>query len=222
MARYHAGHLQEEPARDVSRNKPVGWKRMLGSLVLRAMGFRIEGRLPACPKFVMIGAPHTSNWDFVLTLACKWALGVHASYLGKASLFRGLLGRLFLATGGIPVERSSPQDMVAQVVRRFDESERLILAVAPEGTRSRRERWKSGFYHIALGAGVPVVCGGFDFARRRVVLSDPVSLTGDVRADMDRIRRFYAPLRGRHPHVTTPPLLRAEAEATPEPVAATR
>src|SRR6185503_1076937 len=126
--------------------------RALGRWVLAAMGWRVEGDIPNIPKLVIIAAPHTSNWDFVVGIAAKSALGLRVTFLGKDSLFRFPLGVLMRAWGGIPVDRGESHDVVSDIVAEFARRDRLVLALAPEGTRKRVDRWRTGFYHIAHGA----------------------------------------------------------------------
>lgn len=172
--------------------------RRLGAAVLRLLGWRIEGRLPDLPRFVAVGAPHTSNWDFVVVMASIFALGIDARWLAKHTLFRPPFGGLLRWLGGIPVDRGVSSGVVAQSVAAFRSQPRLILCVAPEGTRSGGREWKTGFYHIALGAGVPLVPCSLDFGRRVVGLGPPLTPTGDQDADVAALRAFYQGVRGRH------------------------
>lgn len=183
----------------------TGWfARGLGRVYLKLFGWRVEGRLPPDAKVVVIAAPHTSNWDLPFMLAVAYVLGATPAWLGKRELFSWPFGWLMRFLGGIPVDRRARHNVVQQAVERFAAVERLFLVVPPSGTRSRATHWKSGFYHIAAGAGVPIVCAFLDY-RRRVGGIGPVLMpSGDVRADMDVIRRFYAPIVGRHPSRTTP------------------
>lgn len=137
--------------------------RWFGRAWLRLFGWTLES--PELPRrLVFIAAPHTSNWDVPFMMATAWALGVRIRWLGKHTLFAPPFGWLFRALGGIPVDRRSPQNLVAEIARRFGESEELILGLSPEGTRDRTEHWRSGFYYIAVTAGVPIGLG-FDSAR---------------------------------------------------------
>jgi 1-acyl-sn-glycerol-3-phosphate acyltransferase len=185
-------------------------RRGIGRAVLGAAGWRLDGerRMPA--RFVFIAAPHTSNWDFVLMMATAFALGVRIRWLGKHTLFRGPLGWLLTRLGGIPVDRRTPARLVDALVERFRGADELRLAIPPEGTRHRVERWRSGFYHIALAAGVPIGLGFLDYATRRAGVGLFVQPTGDVGADMDRIRAFYCDIRGRRPDWQCEPRLREE------------
>ncbi|OYV71539.1 MAG: acyltransferase, partial [Deltaproteobacteria bacterium 21-66-5] len=134
--------------------------------MLAMLGWRVQGNLPDVGRAVIIVAPHTSNWDFVIGIAAKLGMGLQASWLGKHTLFRGPADRFMRRLGGIPVDRSRPQDAVAQAVAGFAASERMVLGLAPEGTRKAVPRWRSGYYHIAQGAGVPIVPVALDWPSR--------------------------------------------------------
>ena len=182
-------------------------------LCLKLVGWTLVGRLPASPKFVFIAAPHTSNWDLLLMLVTAWALEARIHWLGKHTLFVGPFGWLLRALGGLPVDRRAPGGMVGQVVAEFARRNALRLAVSPEGTRGHRDHWKSGFYHIARQARVPLVTGFLDYSTRRCGLGPPIELTGDVAVDMAAIRAFYGPLKGKYPGLQGPVRLREESEA---------
>jgi 1-acyl-sn-glycerol-3-phosphate acyltransferase len=184
--------------------------RLAGAAYLRTNGWRIEGPPPDVDKAVLIAAPHTSNWDLPYMLATASVLGVRLSWLGKRDLFRGPMGPVFRRLGGLPVDRGAPQNLVRQAVEWFAGTPRLLLAIAPSGTRSRVAHWKSGFYHIARGAGVPVLCTFLDYGRKVAGVGPAIMPTGDVRADMDRIRAFYEGIAGRYPSLATPVRLREE------------
>ena len=158
--------------------------RWLARLILRLGGWRAVGGMPDLPKCVVVVYPHTSNWDFV------W---------------------LMRALGGIPVDRRASHDMVEQMAAQFAARERLVLALAPEGTRGHVEEWKSGFYHIARAADVPVLLAYADYPTRTGGLGPSIHLTDDVRADMDRIRAFYADKRGKFPELMGRIRLKEEA-----------
>jgi 1-acyl-sn-glycerol-3-phosphate acyltransferase len=188
--------------------------RLIGRFYLRACGWRVEGTLPACRRAVVVAAPHTSNWDLPFMLAVAYALGVQPSWLGKRELFRWPLGWVFRRLGGVPVDRSARRGLVGEAVARLAEAERLFLVIPPSGTRARATHWKSGFYHVARGAGVPIVCAYLDYHERVGGIGLVLRPSGSVRADMDRIRAFYAPKRGKYPAQTTPVrLLEEETEA---------
>lgn len=167
--------------------------------LLKVFGWRKEGQIPDVPKFVVISAPHTSNWDLVLGLVLAFAFRVKVCWMGKDSLFRGPLSAMFKWLGGIPVDRSRSTGMVAQAIRAFHESERMVMIIAPEGTRSPTLHWRSGFYHIARGAGVPIALGFLDYRRKAAGIGPLIIPTGNIDADMRDIRAFYAGITPRHP-----------------------
>jgi 1-acyl-sn-glycerol-3-phosphate acyltransferase len=175
----------------------------LGRLWMRIFGWTVEGEIPQGGKAVLIAAPHTSNWDFPFMLAAAFVLRVKLSWMGKDSLFKRPFGWLFRRLGGIPINRSAVHGIVEQMSLRFNQTRALIIAVAPSGTRSRRNHWKSGFYWIAAQAQVPIVCGYLDYHLKRAGLGPSVLPTYDLSADMDRIRAFYQNIRGRNPELET-------------------
>lgn len=175
------------------------WMQRLGAFILRLMGWRLAANLPPTRKFIAIGAFHTSNWDFVLALPAMMALGLRPRWIGKKELFRGPLGPIMRFLGGIPVDRSVRTGFVAQMVHQFQTRDAFVVLIAPEGTRKKTDHWKSGFYHIALQAGVPIALGFIDHATRTVGVGDYFTPTGDVEADWERIRAFYADKQGRYP-----------------------
>lgn len=162
---------------------------------------------------VLVGAPHTSNWDFVLMLAIAWRLGIEVRWLGKKSLFHGWRGPLMHALGGIPVDRTDPSRVVGDVVARVQDGEVFGLVVTPDGTRKGHTHWKSGFYRIARETGMAVTLGYVDRTTMTTGLGPTIELTGDVRADMDVIRAFYADKAGLRPEHRIEPRLREEQRA---------
>ena len=171
-------------------NPLIEW---VGRTALKLMGWRIEGELPRLDKFVAIGAHHTSNWDFVIFIALKFVLRLNARWFGKHSIFRWPFGGLMRSWGGIPIQRHLSLNMVEQAIQGFRDNREFILVLSPEGTRRKVERWKMGFYHIAQGAGVPIVPGALDFANRRVVIGAPFQPTGDAEADLRALLAFFRP-----------------------------
>jgi 1-acyl-sn-glycerol-3-phosphate acyltransferase len=163
---------------------------------MRVLGWRVDGEFPNRAKMVLIAAPHSSNWDFVVGLAVKTALGIDVSWLGKHTLFRAPWGWLFRFWGGLPVDRRASNDTVASIVERFASRETLLLAIAPQGTRAKGAQWKTGFWHIAKGAGVPIVPFAFDWTNRVIVVMPALEPT-DLASDMALIHSLYAPFRGR-------------------------
>lgn len=176
--------------------------RWLSIILLYLSGWRVEGRLPDHPKFVLIAAPHTSNWDFPIMLFIAFAFKAKLYWMGKAELFRRPFNGLFKWLGGIPIVRSRSNNVVSQSIRQFNENDRLILTVPPSGTRKRVLYWKSGFYHIAHGAGVPIALGFLDYRLKVGGIGPVVEPTGDIGADMEIIKAFYADITGKHPEKT--------------------
>lgn len=164
--------------------------RLLGWL-FDVKGWRLEGRAPAFRKYIVVGAPHTSNWDFVFFAGAVQRLGMKPSFIGKHTLFRWPLRRFMFDMGGMPIDRSKPGGYVRQVIRAFSQADDMALVIAPEGTRSSDGRWRSGFYHIAMGAQVPIVPAWVDHARKAGGMGEPITLTGDYQADMARLLAFY-------------------------------
>lgn len=177
-------------------------ERIVHSLLLslyRRSGWRPKGELPPDRKFVIMGACHTSNWDFLVFLGTVHALGRQVRFIGKHSLFRWPLGGFMRALGGVPVDRSLPQDLVSQIVAQFDANDDFALVVAPEGTRSRTTEWKTGFYQIALKAGVPIVAAGPDYPARRGVIGPVIRPTGNYAEDMKPAFAFFRTITPKHP-----------------------
>jgi 1-acyl-sn-glycerol-3-phosphate acyltransferase len=163
-------------------------------------GWTVTGALPLPGKAVIMGGPHTSNWDFLVFVGAMEKLQVEASYIGKASLFRfGPMARFMRGLGGIPVERSIRNDLVAQVSERLRRAERMLLVIAPEGTREATPEWRMGFYRIALAAGVPIVPAGPDYERKAAVFAPPIQPTGDPERDLRPAWRFFRTLVPRYP-----------------------
>jgi 1-acyl-sn-glycerol-3-phosphate acyltransferase len=187
-------------------------RKALAKALLEATGWTVEGTLPDAKKFVLIAAPHTSNWDLVYALACASVLGLSIHWMGKDSLFRGPMGVALRALGGIPVERSQHHALVQTLAHEFERRDRFVLLVPPEGTRKAVKYWKSGFYHIARLAGVPIALGVLDYRSKRVGLGPMLWPSDDLKADMDAIRRFYADKQGRHAADFVAPRLREEDE----------
>ncbi len=167
--------------------------RGLGRLVLRLMRFRLVGELPPVPRCVMIAAPHTSNWDFVLGVSAMLALNLRVAWLGKHTIFRFPVAGLLRFWGGVPVDRRSAEGVVESVARQMRAADRFYLALSPEGTRRRVERWKSGFHRIARVAGVPIFTVVLNYQLRQVELGPLFETTDDFEADLLRLRaRFSA------------------------------
>ena len=178
--------------------------RWLGRTILKLGGWTPVGGIPDDPKAVFIAAPHTSNWDAFWALAYVAVTGIEAKFFAKHTAFFFPLGNILRAFGGIDLDRSKPGTAVQQAIKLFEENDSVYFGLAPEGTRKKTAGWKSGFYRIAMGAGVPVYLGFLDFGRKRVGIGPKVVLTGDVEADMARIRAFYEDIDGRWPEKASP------------------
>lgn len=161
-------------------------------------GWTAFGEAPA-DRCVIIAAPHTSNWDFVYFLGLTHSLGVKAHFMGKASLFRWPLRRFMRDMGGVPVDRTARHNYVEAMIAEFGRRKNFMLTIAPEGTRHAVQQWRTGFYHIALGAGVPLVCGVMDYGKKTGGLGPAIMPTGDFKADMAKVVEFYRGVTPRHP-----------------------
>ena len=177
---------------------------------LRLRGWTFHGMIPEVSKMIMIGAPHTTNWDFVAYLAALHHFRFRASYIGKHTLFRWPFGYLFSYFGGIPVDRSKPGGIVGQVTEAFNAADEMALVIAPEGTRASVPYWKSGFLKIAEMADVPIVLAAVDFSRREVTIGSIIDYAGDASAFMDEARSFYDDKVGLHPNGKGPVRVREE------------
>lgn len=171
----------------------------LGRAVLSALRWRVGGAVPDVAKCVIVAAPHTSNWDFVVGIAAKLALRLHVHWLGKHTLFRWPFASLLRRLGGIPVDREAGEGLVGTAVAWFERERQLFLGVTPEGTRRRVERWKSGFHRIALGAGVPMLPIRLDWSRRTVELLPLFIPTPDYESDLERLQALFTPEMARDP-----------------------
>ena len=171
--------------------------RFLGRALLAALGWRVAGEVPNIPRMVIGVAPHTSNWDFIVGVAAMFALDLRIDFLGKHTLFRGPLGVFMRWIGGIPVDRSNPKGVVAEAVDAFGRVERRVLAIAPEGTRTRGAPFKSGFLRIARGANVPVVLATLDYGERCVRFGPTFMPGEDIDAELARTEAHFAPIRGK-------------------------
>ena len=185
----------------------------MARIIFRLIGWKLIGTAPEHPKCVLIGAPHTTNWDLPVALLVLWGHGIDGRWVGKHTVFRWPAGWLMRRLGGIPLNRESTKDFVQQSVDAFDERVELVVLIAPEGTRGRVEFWKTGFYYIALGAGVPIVLGFVDFARKEAGLGPTLFPTGDIVADFELIRRFYEDKMGKRPEKTGEIRVRSERRA---------
>jgi 1-acyl-sn-glycerol-3-phosphate acyltransferase len=188
--------------------KPISFSQTLACSVLHALSWDYELILPDNPKYVVIGAPHTSNMDFIFMLLLMYATGLKLHWIGKHSLFKPPLGRFMKRMGGIPVDRRSQNKFVDFIIDVIHQHQEYALAIAPEGTRSKTNYWRTGFYYIALGANVPIVLGYIDYKEKKVGFGPSFYPTGNINADFTEIKNFYAGKTGRFPHKQGPMVLR--------------
>ena len=173
--------------------------KIFSKIILKLIGWNVDVTLPAEKKFVIIGAPHTSNWDLPLALLCFWSVQTPMSWVGKKQLFVGPLGYVLRLMGGIPVDRSARTGFIEQIAQQFDSREQMILSIAPEGTRSKTDVWKTGFYYIALTANVPICLAYADYPNRTVGFGEMIRPTGDIDKDFELIKTFYQNKKGKYP-----------------------
>jgi 1-acyl-sn-glycerol-3-phosphate acyltransferase len=174
--------------------------RALGRGLLRLFGWRMVGSPPNVPKLMIIAAPHTSNWDGFFLLVAMMAAGLDLRWVGKHTLFKGVLGKFLLWAGGVSVNRSSARDFIGSVVATYAERDSLALVMAPEGTRKPTERWKTGFYRIAKEANVPIVVGYMNYGNKTAGFGPGLSASQDVEDYFDQLRNFVQDITPRHPH----------------------
>ena len=172
--------------------------RGLFRVVVKASGWRLEGEFPDIPRAVVIAAPHSSWWDGIWGLLFKVAMGVDIAFMAKRELFAWPIGPLLRRLGGVPIQRHAAHGVVEQMRERFRSREKLWLGIEPEGTRRRVEKWKSGFWHIARDAGVPIIPMYFDYPRKVIGIGPAFRTTADRDADIASLRAFYAPYKGKH------------------------
>jgi 1-acyl-sn-glycerol-3-phosphate acyltransferase len=173
--------------------------RFLSNSIMRLFGWRVEGKLPDLPKYIIVGAPHTSSWDFVLFLGVIFRLKASVRYMGKAELFRKPFGWFFYWCGGIPVDRSKSQGLVEQMVTACEKSDKFILTIAPEGTRHHVTEWKMGFYHIARSAGIPIAMAIVDGKHKTMRVGQVFYPTENMDADIKAIKGYFDGMLGVNP-----------------------
>ena len=182
----------------LAKQKP-NWGRTLAKSLMKLAGWRTHVVPPHTSSFVLIGAPHTSNWDFLLVLALIYIESIPIRIMGKDTLFRWPLGIFMRAIGAIPVNRRERTSMVDMIAARFEQEQNLIIGIAPEGTRSSAKHWRSGFYYIALKAKVPIVMAYLDYGNKVVGIGPNIKPTGNIDADFEKIRDFYSGIKGKFP-----------------------
>ena len=193
--------------------------RSLAQLFMKLCGWTAEGEPPPASSYVLIAAPHTTNWDFLWIIVMARVYGIEIHWIGKHTLFRWPFGPIMRYLGGVSIERHRRQNLVQQMVDEYASRESFVLIVPCEGTRSWVPNWKSGFYHIATGAGVPIAPGYLDYQRKAGGFGPLLTPSGDVRADMDVLRAFYADKRGKFPDQEGRILLKEEEQEEPEAAA---
>lgn len=172
----------------------------IAQLILKLFGWKVSVSVPDFSKCIICVAPHTSNWDFILGKLAYAAIGRHAGFLMKEQWFFWPLGCLFRAIGGVPVPRGKKRgSLTTTICEMFRSRERLQIAITPEGTRSRNSRWRTGFLHIAYDTNVPIVLGVLDYGNRRILLDREFRPSGDIDADMQAVKEFYRPFKGKYP-----------------------
>jgi 1-acyl-sn-glycerol-3-phosphate acyltransferase len=174
--------------------------RGIARSILRLMGWRTHVITPPTSRYVLIGAPHTSNWDFIIALLFMIIEDIPIRLMGKDSLFRGPMGILMRGIGAIEVNRRERTKLVDQVAEKFDQYDELIIGISPEGTRKKSSHWRTGFYYIALKAQVPIVMAYLDYGNKVCGIGPSMIPTGDIEADFRMIRDFYSGIRGKYPH----------------------
>lgn len=174
-------------------------RKRIARFLFGLFGWKVVGEAPKVPKAVLVVAPHTSSWDFIVGVFSRAILGIQIKFIGKASLFRPPFGWLFRWLGGYPVKRTERQDTVKFVIDLFNRHEAFFFSLSPEGTRQRTEKLRTGFYSIAKGAGVPIVLVGFDYAKREVQIQPPFYPTTDQAADFEHIVGYFRTVTGRYP-----------------------
>ncbi|MCB9111224.1 MAG: lysophospholipid acyltransferase family protein [Anaerolineales bacterium] len=170
---------------------------------MRLAGWRVDGKMPDLPKYIIVGAPHTSNWDFVLFLGIVFRLKLNVRYMGKAELFNNPFGWFFYWCGGIPVDRKKSTGLVEQMVDVCNQSEKFVLVIAPEGTRYQVHEWKRGFYHIAKSTNIPIALVKVDGAHKTAHAGEVFHLTNDIEADMKSIQDAFNGMTGINPRQKT-------------------
>ena len=177
----------------------VHFFRLISRITFFLLGWKVEGRAPSSDKAVMIAVPHTSNWDFIFMVMVSFQVHQKIYWMGKDTLFKGWKGSVLRWFGGVPVNRRSRNNLVDQMVETINQSSSLILTIPPEGTRGHVTHWKSGFYHIAAGANVPIVCSFLDYGRKVGGVGLSLMPTGDIDKDLEEIKSFYKGMTGKRP-----------------------
>lgn len=174
------------------------WQRA-AKYTLQLFGWNLVAELPPVQKYLLIGAHHTSSWDLPLALLMMAGLGLRLRWVGKDALFRGPQGWVMRSLGGIPVERGARKNFVSQIIDLYNERKDMVITIAPEGTRRSIDHWKTGFYHIAEGAQIPIAMGFLDYSRKTLGVGGYFYPTGDREADLNLLKKFYTEVIGKYP-----------------------
>jgi 1-acyl-sn-glycerol-3-phosphate acyltransferase len=178
--------------------------RGLSWLVLKCSGWKVVNVAPDTGSYLIIAAPHTSNWDFPIGIAIAFHLRLKVYFIGKHTLFEGMMGTIMRWLGGIPLNREASKNFVDASIETYANNKNLIFAIAPEGTRASVTRWKTGFYHMAKGANVPIALAYFDYATRTGGIGKMLYTTESMDADMQTIADYYRPMTGKNPNNYNP------------------
>jgi hypothetical protein len=187
---------------------PINWRQAFVSKLMSAFGWKSILAPPPGKKFVALGYPHTSNWDFLPAIAWAWSTGLKMNFIGKAALFNGLMGPIMRGLGGIPLQRDKSKNFVDQIVEIINARDEIALIIAAEGTRSRAEYWRSGFYYMALEANVPIGLAYMDWKRKEIGIKQYLTPSGDLERDFEIIKAYYEGVTGRDPSKQSPIVLK--------------
>ena len=187
------------PLGDAVARRGNVFSRAIARLAMRLTGWRIEGEFPNLPQFVVIVAPHTSNWDFFVGVMAMFAIGFRGTFLGKHTVFRWPAGVIMRWLGGVPVDRESSHNVVQQTIDYFHSRPQMLLALSPEGTRKKLPAWRTGYWYVAKGAGVPIVPAAFDYPGKRILIFPPIEPGEDIAADITTLRAHYDARMAKHP-----------------------
>ena len=205
--------MSADTAIDHAGPRVPAWGQRLGRVLARLLGWKAIGEFPSVPKAIFIASPHTSLWDGIIMVTIAWTMGVRLSWITKKETLRFPFKRFVTFFGAVPVDRSKRSDTVAQIAQQFKDRDGMYLAVAPAGTRKRRDHWRSGFYHMAIQAKVPFICGFLDYRTREGGIRAIDHPTGDVDTDMARLREVYDGIQAKYPELMTTIRLKSETDS---------
>ncbi len=173
--------------------------RIISRLILKLLGWRLDEQLPAAKKYVLIAYPHTSNWDFILGMLAKWAMNMPLNWVAKQSMFWGPFRPLFIAMGGVPIDRAKTFGFIQKNIELFKSRDTFVLGLMPEGTRSKTDHLKSGFYYIADGVNVPIALAYLDYKNKKLGVGKVMQTSGNIKNDFSVIKEFYQNMVGYNP-----------------------